>query len=64
VKTLFDEQIYRLGNWLYRAVKIDGESVVFESRRINRKYWYRGRCNLNSWRRDISDIGDLYEDAV
>jgi len=25
VKTLFDEQVYRLGNWLYRAVKIDGD---------------------------------------
>lgn len=64
MKTLFDEQIYRLGNWLYRAVKIDGDWVVFESRRISSKYWYRGNCTLSEWKRDVSDVGDLYEDVI
>ena len=64
MKTLFDEQIYRLGNWLYRAVRIDGDMVAFESRRINYRQWARGNCNLREWKRDIVDVGDIYEDAV
>lgn len=64
MKTLFDEQVYRLGNWLYRAVTIDGDSVVFESRRTAYKSWYRGNCTLSEWKRAVTDVGDIYEDAV
>jgi hypothetical protein len=64
VKTLFDEQVYRIGNWLYLAVKIDGDSVAFNCRRVDCELWGRGFCTLSEWKRDVSDVGDLYEGAV
>lgn len=64
MKTLFDEQIYRLGNWLYRLDSVDGDRVCFECRRVNCKLWTKGFCFVDEWARDVTDVGDIYEDAV
>lgn len=62
MKTLFEEPVYRIGQFLYQQVD---DSVEYRCRHETEVEWSGGyKCPPSEWKKYVLDVGVIDENAV